>query len=160
VCQWAVFFINRRPKTVENSICHESICPITDGGEGVHVILSGILFAKATVNNVGGIILLPNNWDASTYELNDTDNFDGGFESNIITAVDWTNLFEANGAVFLPAAGYRNGTSVYNSGYDGFYWSSSYCNYNSAYRLSIGSNMASNQDRDTGCSVRLVRNAE
>ena len=31
-------FINRRPKTIDDSICHESICPITDGGEGVHVI--------------------------------------------------------------------------------------------------------------------------
>lgn len=122
--------------------------------------LSGILFAKATVNNVGGIILLPNNWDASTYELNDTDNFDGGFESNIITAVDWTNLFEANGAVFLPVAGYRYGTSVYSSGYYGYYWSSSYCDYNSAYRITIGRNYASNESRGTGCSVRLVRNAE
>ena len=122
--------------------------------------LSGILFAKATVNNVGGIILLPNNWDASTYELNDTDNFDGGFESNIITAVDWTNLFEANGAVFLPVAGYRYGTSVYSSGYYGYYWSSSYCDYNSAYRITIGRNYASNESRGTGCSVRLVRDVE
>ena len=124
--------------------------------------LSGILFAKATVNNVGGIILLPNNWDASTYELNDTDHIYGGFESNIITAVDWTNLFEANGAVFLPTAGYRNGTSVYDVGGYGYYWSASYRNSNSAYFLYFYSGVISTtyNGRAYAGSVRLVRDVE
>ena len=30
---------------------------------------------------------------------------------------------EANGAVFLPAVGYRLGTTVNDAGADGYYWS-------------------------------------
>ena len=36
----------------------------------------------------------------------------------------WTKM-ESAGCVFLPVAGYRNGTSVINVGTYGFYWSSS-----------------------------------
>lgn len=89
--------------------------------------LSGIRYAKANVNGVNGIILLPNAWEASTYELNYPNG--GNYDSNTITIVEWLNYLEANGAVFLSAAGQRNGTSISNGGSDGYYWSSTCGSY-------------------------------
>lgn len=87
---------------------------------------SGIRYAMATVNGVSGVILLPDNWSSSNYSLSNTNKTDASFSSNRISQSDWTNKFEANGAVFLPAAGYRYGTSVDYVGSGGFYWSASY----------------------------------
>ena len=121
--------------------------------------LSDIRYAAANVNGVNGVILLPNDWDASTYDLNSND---GGYESNTISATDWTNTFEANGAVFLPVAGSRHGTSVSYAGSRGYYWSSS-CGYSEAahclclYGYYLNTN---NLGRYYGWSVRLVRNVE
>lgn len=123
--------------------------------------LSGIRWVKGRINNVNGAILLPNDWNPSAYELNNTNTYNGGgYDSNVITASDWTDTFEANGAVFLPAAGNRRGTSVHNIG-SGLYWSSSrggstscYFDNNSygSYSYSVG--------QDAGLSVRIVRSAD
>ena len=127
--------------------------------------LSGIRYAKANVNGVNGTILLPNDWDASTYDLNNTNggNFESNYENNTITAADWTNTLEANGAVFLPAAGARCETLVDDTGSSGLYWSSSYSNKGLAYDLSFDSDYlgtGGNDRRDLGLSVRLVHSAE
>ena len=87
---------------------------------------SGIRYAKATVNGVSGVILLPDNWSSSNYILSNTNKTDASFSSNRISQSDWTNKFEANGAVFLPTAGYRSGTYVYSVGSDGYYSLASY----------------------------------
>ena len=63
-------------------------------------------------------------------------------------------------AVFLPAAGTRIGTDVYDVGSNGNYWSSSaYDDYYAGYLYftSDGAGMNSYGDRDYGQSVRLVR---
>ena len=74
---------------------------------------SGLRFAKAKVNGVYGIILLPDNWNSSNYQLRDTNNKDAKCNSNTISADRWTKVLEANGAVFLPAAGFRfSGSTV------------------------------------------------
>ena len=85
--------------------------------------LSGIRFANAVVNGISGIILLPDDWSTSVYELNETNEFEGQYELNMIALDDWSNM-ETNGAIFLPAAGYRNGTIVRSVGYWGEYWTS------------------------------------
>ncbi len=79
------------------------------------------------------------------------------------TASDW-DTEEAAGAVFLPAAGYRNsyvGTDVYDKGSIGRYWSSSADGSNANYvnfsNSSLGPNYTMN--RNYGLSVRLVKNA-
>ena len=110
------------------------------------------------MNGVDGLILLPDNWDASTYTLNiPVQNPDyGNYLDNIISATDWTTILEANGAVFLPKTVGREGTSITT---DCNYWSSthssgnfSYCIYITGY---IGySNTVNN--RSTGNVVRLV----
>ena len=130
---------------------------------------SGIRFAKARVNGVKGVILLPDGWDASFYTLNYTNSTSIGYNNNTISSTDWINVLEANGAVFLPAGGMRTyGTYIWGASERGFYWSASY-SYNgyigNAYGVHFTSsacnfNATEENDRYKGQSVRLVRNAE
>jgi hypothetical protein len=120
---------------------------------------SGIRYAKAQVAGVNGVILLPDDWSTSTYSLSNTNASGSSFSSNIISASQWTTLENA-GAVFLPAAGSRYGTSVNGVGSNGYYWSASY--YNSIYAYSVyfnGSHLYENDyySHYYGFSVRLVR---
>lgn len=84
---------------------------------------SGICYAKANVNYVNGVILLPDDWSASYYSLSNTNQSTASYSSNVISSAQW-NTLEQHGAVFLPAAGYRDGTSVSEVGGNGYYWSS------------------------------------
>ena len=47
------------------------------------------------------------------------------YDVNIISLDDWNAYFEANGAVFMPAAGSREGDYVEDVEDDGYYWASS-----------------------------------
>ena len=127
---------------------------------------SGIRFAKANVNDVNGVILLPDDWNSNSYALSDTNTKDASFTSNTITATEWS-LLERLGAVFLPATGYRFGTSVRNVGVRGYYWSSSYVNSNYAYGVYFyhtdndsDVNPQDCSNRTYGRGVRLVHVAE
>ena len=120
---------------------------------------SGIRYAKANVNNVNGVILLPDDWSSSTYSLSNTNSSGASFSSNTLTASQWSTLEQA-GAVFLPAAGYRRGTSVNYVGSYGLYWSASYYIIGSAYTVDFdGSGLGTNSadPRYCGRSVRLVQ---
>lgn len=123
---------------------------------------SGILYAMAKVNNVNGVILLPDNWNSSIYNLNDT-NYAGEYWSNIIGVDDWTNILEANGAVFLPAAGERDGVSVNYAGSWGYYWSTSYFSTYYAHYVYFTDwtlntiPLSGGRDRYFGRSIRLVQ---
>ena len=129
---------------------------------------SGIRYALAVVNGVNGVILLPDNWSTNYYTLNDP-NGGSSYESNTITIDDWTNYLEDNGAVFLPAAGYRGTNSSWEIvvslvGYEGWYASSSVNNYpyQSAFVMSMEfgnwyvNPVVGVTNRSSGCSVRLV----
>jgi uncharacterized protein (TIGR02145 family) len=123
---------------------------------------SGIRYAKANVNEVNGVILLPDDWSTSYYSLNDTNTNETSYSSNTITASEWGTL-EQHGAVFLPATGYRFGASVHNVGSHGYYWSSSYVNGNYAYGVYfLDSNLISQDcsNRAYGRGVRLVQDVE
>ena len=123
---------------------------------------SGIRYAKAKVNDMNGVILLPDNWCTSYYDLSDTDTMDASFSANTITASEWSVL-EQHGAVFLPATGYRFGTLVYNVGSHGYYWSSSFVNGIYAYGVYLLDSNLNPQDcsnRTYGRGVRLVHVAE
>ena len=124
--------------------------------------ISGIRFAKAKVNNVNGVILLPDNWTATTYMLNNTNNIEIDFTSNIVNNEDWISIFETNGAVFLPTASRRYGTVVYGAN-NGYYWSSSFLYSGYANYLYFGANNIGPQNYDDiseGLSVRLVRDVQ
>lgn len=89
---------------------------------------SGILFAKANVNNINGIILFPDDWNADYYDVNETNLGYAYYDSNVIDSTDWKTKLEAKGAVFLPAAGCMSSGEVHSSGGIGYYWSSTYYN--------------------------------
>ena len=119
---------------------------------------SGIRYAKAQVNNVNGVILLPDNWSSSYYILNSTNNGSSSFSNNVISSSVWINTFESHGAVFLPAAGARTGF-VGDVGSKCYYWSASRYNSSTVYCVFFNSSQffpQSNSDRYWGMSVRLV----
>jgi hypothetical protein len=123
---------------------------------------SCILYAKAMVNNICGLILLPDDWNSNTYNLINTNISNASFGSNILTAPQWSILEQA-GAVFLPVTGSRSGTSVYNEGSLGYYWSSTHDNWNCAYIVYFNSTLIYlyyDQSRSFGYPVRLVRSAQ
>lgn len=116
-------------------------------------------YGHGKVNGVCGMILLPDSWT-----LPSGLSFTAGSSSwaNSYTAEQWAQM-EANGAVFLPAAGRRYGTSVYDVGSYGYYWSASYYDSGSAYGVYFGSGYldpSSGSHRRYGRSVRLVASAE
>lgn len=120
-------------------------------------------YVKATVHNTKGLILFPDviTWNATTMGVAPTtcNTKDNNFTYSPANA-NWAAL-EAAGCVFLPAAGYRNGTSVYNVGSLGYYWSSSPNGSSKAYCLYfyIGNvDPAHDSSRHDGSSVRLVQN--
>lgn len=122
---------------------------------------SGNRFAKATVGGVHGVILLPDDWDTSYFQLDQTNNEYAGFTSNQITSSVWESCLEVHGAVFLPLAGIRGGTSV--SSVLGGYWASTSSSDNYAdclYFTSYSLSSANTLDRSSGLSVRLVRAVE
>ena len=117
------------------------------------------------MNGVNGVILIPDDWSVTTYSLNNTNEPGASFTSNVVGEMVWQNTFEPAGVVFLPAAGDRNGTSVYGVGSYGRYWSAS-C-YSSYYAYSVIFNdivlLPEHYDggnRYVGRSVRLVCPAE
>ena len=81
------------------------------------------------INGVGGLIILPDSWtlpsECSFTSGFATDNFYNypDWTHNSYTLAQWAQM-EAAGAVFLPAAGFRNGAVVYFVGRYGSYWSS------------------------------------
>lgn len=87
---------------------------------------SGIRFVKANVEGVNGLLLLPDDWDDNVFQLNDVNNDDVNYLSNIIPQPFWKEKVEAYGAVFLPAAGIRDAGVVGLIGKYGFYWSSTH----------------------------------
>ncbi len=123
---------------------------------------SGIRYVKACVNGMNGVILLPDDWSVGYYSLSSTNNDGASFSSNIISASQWI-ILEQHGAVFLPAAGGRNVTSVGGVGFYGYYWSTS-CYYNSSnayYVYFDDSNLGlQGYNRRNGFSVRLVCSAK
>ncbi|MBP5725240.1 MAG: hypothetical protein J6X18_16905, partial [Bacteroidales bacterium] len=118
------------------------------------------LMGQGRVNNVNGLILLPDGWETPssvkfTYDP-------GNYSTNVYSQDEWA-VMQSYGAVFLPAAGYRYGTNVDYVGASGFYWSSSYdddTNAYSVYFYNSDVDAGSISGRDTGFSVRVVKEAE
>ena len=121
----------------------------------------GDLCGLAQVEDINGLVLLPDEWE----NPDGIDDFVSGngddFETNIYSAEEWEQM-ESAGAVFLPAAGYRDNVSINNADTYGYYWSasanwSSYANYLKFYS---GGFYTSDDSRYYGYSVRLVTNKD
>ena len=122
---------------------------------------SDIRYAKAKVNDVNGVILLPDDWSSETYSLSNTNSGGASFSSNIISASQWNTLEQA-GAVFLPAAEYRYGTTV-SEGNGGRYWSASQEDKDQAKGMYFNASKIETYKkcpRYHGLSVRLVHVVE
>ena len=125
-------------------------------------------YAHATINTdgtgVNGMILFPDgvDFDSSEFTTLGTVNGNSDYATKCNTA-QWTAL-AAKGCVFLPAASYRNGTTVYTSA-SGYYWSSSpyTSDAGKAYYMDFTKNSLypqSGSDRFQGRSVRLVKDVQ
>lgn len=113
---------------------------------------------KAVIDGLyNGIVLLPDNWVLPS-SLSFTPGISSDFTANAYSAAQWSAMEDA-GAVFIPAAGFRDGTTVSNVGTHGYYWSTTHINGTYAYDLYFFSSYANAADlgtRAAGRSVRLV----
>ena len=124
---------------------------------------SGLRFAKANVEDVNGIILLPDDWSDSNYPLENVNDGEANYTDNSISGYEYGTDLESEGAVFLPVAGSRMGNSI--NFVEGVYWSATKCATHSAYLIYFNEEGMSNASgysyyRYRGQSVRLVRTIE
>lgn len=134
--------------------------------EWYYLINRSGLCGLAIINGMyQGLVLLPDegwslpegcSWNSSMSSYSD----------NSYTMETWDKM-EMAGAIFLPAAGYRSGTSISAANAQGIYWSTSNTGASTtpgsvqAYPLtftSSGANTTTATPRVRGCSVRLVMN--
>ena len=115
------------------------------------------LRSQATIPNLHGYILLPDNWETPeglTF-VPQANNWD----TNTYTVTQWRTM-EAAGAVFLPAAGERRGTQLGYGNSHGFYWTASANNVRQAQVVHFTDTTIygnSRYARSYGNAVRLVR---
>lgn len=122
-------------------------------------------FAKATVNSKAGVIIFPDNYThpSGVTQPTNINGYTSSYTGNSYDATQWSSM-ESAGAVFLPAAGNRNGNSVSHVGSNGGYWSSTSheSEEDKAYRVRFSSDDLGPQRyyRSCGYSVRLARVVE
>lgn len=113
------------------------------------------LYSRACVAETNGLLLLPDKW-----QLPENSHFTprtATYAANMYSDAEWKTLKD-EGAVFLPAAGYRSGTSNWTEG--GYYWTSTVePNGNGAYQLQITQEVVRTIEADPsiGRAVRLAR---
>lgn len=117
----------------------------------------------AKVNEVNGLILLPDAWvcpDGVSFKsgFNNISGVESYGNYQTISASDWSKL-ESSGAVFLPAAGCRLGSYIYVVQTSGNYWSTTEYNLYNANEFVFNSfdTFMNNSYRHYGFSVRLVK---
>lgn len=146
--EWSYLFNTRTASTVNN--------------------VANARYAKAQVAGVRGVILFSDSYthpDGVNLPTGINAIGDTGWNGNNYTANDF-ELMEINGAVFLPAAGYRMGEPrVSNVGSDLQYWTSYFSGDNNGSKAasvnisSGGLDPSGTAFRCWGLSVRLVRDA-
>lgn len=117
-------------------------------------------YALARVNNVTGLLLLPDMWT-----LPDSCLFFPGMnylDSNVYKDRIWDKMQNA-GAIFLPVTGYREGTA-FKSGTSGRYWTSTDDFVNGAWGFAFqqlaSAAVVCYEHRYPGFAVRLVEDVE
>ena len=120
-------------------------------------------YGVGMVNGINGMIVLPDEFTLPsgltfTAGMASSSGYQYYQTKNNYSAAEWARM-EACGALFLPAAGYRDGSSVGFVGYYGYYQSSTpYDTYNAYDRFFCPDGTEWNDFcRYNGFSVRLVR---
>ncbi len=145
-----------------------------NGGEWDYLLkdrttTSGKHYCKAKVDGHFGVILLPDDWNTSYYNLQNCDVVnlafsDGALVGNIISLEVWNASFVPHGAVFLPTTGQREGATVTNENGRLYYWSSTSgantsgesANANQMYIAGNAVSPNTGAGRHFGNAVRLV----
>ena len=124
------------------------------------------LVGVAQVNGVNGLIFLPDNWACpsgvtfkSGFQNSSADDF-ASYQS--FTAEQWAKM-ESAGAIFLPAAGCRVGSEVYDIQLRGDYGSATWDYYPRKYGLyffSCEAHVDNDYYSHDGLSIRLVQDLQ
>lgn len=127
---------------------------------------NGSKWALATVNNISGVILLPDNFTRPT-NLSFVPGGANGYSTNTYAGDNWEYMEQA-GAVFMPCTGYRSGSSIFNyqgNTIMGCYWASTSYPYSGilGYYIQFAANSTilnanSLGPKSNGYAVRLVTN--
>lgn len=114
-------------------------------------------FAKAKVGDVPGLIIFPDGFSVTDVSVNEQNNKVASFTSNEYVVAQWNKL-ELAGAVFLPAAGFREGTTVKGAN-SARYWTKTVYAKDMAFSLNCYNDqlLHSYGTRKVGYAVRLVR---
>ncbi len=121
------------------------------------------LRSVATVNGVHGFILLPDEWQqpAGVQFTPDADSY----TTNRYSIAQWA-LLEEEGAIFLPAGGWRDQRDIKSVNIVGYYWTTTVISNTNAWEFKFGTNSYSFSEetftmnkyrRYSGNTVRLVR---
>ena len=129
------------------------------------------LYGFGEINGVGGIVILPDNWE----DFKKKPAFVNWIDFKNLSPAErqkneWANSYnketwekmELLGAVFIPCCGYRRGTSVYAGGGAGNYFTSTPNDENTAFGFGFNTSgfSISPHNRNFGHSVRLVRDSQ
>jgi len=118
-----------------------------------------------TINGIPGLIILPDDWTMPAglqFTPGASTSANRTWEVNSYSYADWARM-EANGAVFLPAAGCRIAELTDKVDMAGFYWSNTSNNINAAAATYFNNTkiLATNQyPKHYGSAVRLALVAE
>ena len=117
-------------------------------------------FVKATVAGTKGLIIFPDSYTHPTEVAEPTyvNSNENVYGSNRYTVSQWSEM-ESAGAIFLPEAGYRTGTSFYTAEPEAHYWTATHYSEAKSYtvysfRIYFGAD--GQNERRLGQSVRLV----
>jgi len=122
-------------------------------------------YTWAMVNRMFGLLIFPDNYNGTTPVtgkgiVTKNNNYFDDYPTSSIPDKTWEEM-ESAGVVFLPAAGYRNGSAVGWENSTGAYWSST-ADANEpklAHGMGFGrgANTSASTERFKGRSVRLVK---
>ena len=122
-------------------------------------------YAKAYLfGTTHGVIIFPDDYThpaGVTAPIGINEESSTSWSGNKYTATDWAKM-EAAGCVFLPAAGRRDGTNIFNVNEYVRYWTSTYSSASLAYLVDISSSSmkpVNDFQKAFGYAVRLVHDA-